>query len=81
MSATEDDIRNFQEFALNRIGHDKADLELEDLLEEWRTQHRNSQQQHEDLAAIKQAVAAWDDGDVGRPADEVVADIRSKHGL
>ena len=81
MSATEDDIHNFQAFALNRINQDGVEMELEDLLEEWRRQHPDPEQKQQDLLAIKAAVAAWDNGDLGRPADDVLAEIRAKHNL
>jgi len=81
MSATEDDIRNFNEFALSRISRDGAEVELEDLLEEWRRQNPDPGQQQQDLLAIKAAVDDWDNGDMGRPADEVLAEIRAKHNL
>jgi hypothetical protein len=81
MSATEDDIRSFQEFAMNRISQDGADAELEDLLDEWRRQNPGTDHQQQDLLAIKAAVTAWDNGDLGRPADDVLAEIRAKHGL
>jgi hypothetical protein len=81
MSTTEDDIRSFQEFAMSRISQDGADTELEDLLDEWRRQNPDPDQQQQDLLAIKAAVTAWDNGDLGRPADEVLAEIRAKYGL
>ncbi len=81
MSATEDDIRNFQEFALDRIRNSGTPGELEDLLEEWRLQNPDAEQQQQDLHAIKAAVDEWDNGDLGRPADEVLAEIRAKHNL
>lgn len=79
MSTAEDDLRSFQQYALNRI---KAggEGELEDLLDEWRNRNPDPQQQQQELRAIKQAIAEWKAGDEGLPVDEAFAEIRAKYG-
>jgi len=81
MSVTEEDLRSFQEYALGRINDAQTEYELEDLLDEWRTQNPNREQQEQDLLAIQEAITEWKAGDHGRPADEVIAKIRAKHSL
>lgn len=78
MSTTEEDLRNFQEYALNRIKGGE-DCELEDLLDEWRNQNPDPKQQRQDLLAIKEAIAEWKAGDEGLPVDEAFAEIRAKY--
>lgn len=79
MSVTEDDLRNFQEYALRRITDGRTDCELEDLLDEWRTQNPDPEQQREHLAAIKEAISSWKAGDEGLPVAEAFAEIRARH--
>ena len=42
---------------------------------------RALEQQEEDLAAVKEAVAEWRAGDEGVPLDEAFASLRTKHRL
>lgn len=79
MPVTEDDLRSFQEYALSRISNGRTDCELEDLLDEWRTQNPDPEQQRQDLAAIKEAIAQWEAGDEGLPVDEAMAEVRAKY--
>ncbi|APZ93006.1 hypothetical protein [Fuerstiella marisgermanici] len=81
MPVTEEDVRSFHQFALNRISCGSADCDLEDLLDEWRAQNPDPVQQRQDLLAIKEAIAEWKAGDEGLPADDAIAAIREAHQL
>ena len=56
-------------------------LELDDLLDEWKHQNPDPKQLQEDVLAVKAALRAMESGDMGRPAAEVVREIRTKYKL
>ncbi len=56
-------------------------LELDDLLDEWKHQNPDPKQLQEDVVAVKAALRAMGSGDPGRPAEEVVREIRTKYKL
>ena len=74
-------LQSFQQFAAARIQNGGAMLELDDLLDEWKHQNPDPKQLQEDVLAVKAALRAMESGDMGRPAEEVVREIRTKYKL
>lgn len=78
MPTSTQELQSFQQYAAARIQNGAAMLELDDLLDEWKHQNPDPKQLQEDVLAALQAMAS---GDTGRPAEEVVREIRTKYKL
>ncbi|MGL6072950.1 MAG: hypothetical protein ACRC8S_02190 [Fimbriiglobus sp.] len=76
MAGTMDDLREFSEFVAEKV-RSSVGLSPEAALDEWRSLRGNS----EDLAAVEEALDDRANGDVGRPFDEVLAELRQQYGL
>jgi hypothetical protein len=72
MSKILSDLRNFEEFAKNKIANSGDTLQLDDLFEEWRLLNPLDDLKRADLLAIKSAIRDMNDGDLGLPVDEVL---------
>jgi len=81
MAITREDLQSFQRYANVRLLNGGDQLELDDLLEEWKHQTPNSELAQSDLRAVKAALFDMDNGDHGRPADEVIRELREKYKL
>jgi len=81
MPTSTQELQSFQKYAAARIQNGGAMLELDDLLDEWKHQNPDPQQLQEDVVAVKAALRAMESGDAGRPAEEVVREIRTKYKL
>ena len=79
MPTSTQELQSFQQFAAARIQNGGAMLELDDLLDEWKHQNPDPKQLQEDVLAVKAALRAMESGDTGRPAEEVVREIRTKY--
>jgi hypothetical protein len=81
MTATFQELVDFQEFAVERLRNGGAGLSLEALLDQWRALHPSEEELRDSVAAVKQALDDMDAGDTGRPVDEVLRDLRAKYNL
>ena len=72
-----EELRSFHEFIGQKLQHSDASLSPEDALDEWRFLHSEP----DDYEAIKEALAAMDAGDTGRPFEEFAAEFRRKHHI
>jgi hypothetical protein len=75
MSITNDDLNAFHEFALATLANRGAESRQE-LIDIWDTQHPAPQRHSADVAAIRAAVRDMQSGDTGRPAENVVEELR-----
>jgi hypothetical protein len=76
-TATNEELREFYRFVGEKLKNGGAHMSPEDVVEEWRDQHPDVEFE-DDTEAIQ---AAYDDmlnGDKGRPAEEVLADLRRR---
>jgi hypothetical protein len=81
MSKILSDLRNFEEFAKNKIANSGDTLQLDDLFEEWRLLNPLDDLKRNDLLAIKSAIRDMNNGDLGLPADEVLMEARKRYGM
>ena len=81
MPTTPQELQSFQQYATARLLDGGASLELDELLEEWRNQYPDPKQLQEDVFAVQAAIRAMEGGETGRPAEDVVRELREKHNL
>lgn len=73
------ELREFHSFVQVKLGSDEArELSPEDVLAEWRGLHPTSGELTDSVTAIRRALADMQAGDHGRPAEDVVAEIRRR---
>ena len=75
------ELLDFRRFIDEKLSNGGAHLSPEEALDEWREAHPESDEFEEEVAAIQEALDNMANGDRGRPADEVIAEIRSQYGL
>jgi hypothetical protein len=75
MPVTRKELEGFHHFASERVGNGGAES-LEDLVSQWRASH----DYHETVAEVRGCMADMEAG-IGRPLEEVDAEIRAKHGF
>ena len=79
MSAdTSSELARFQQFILEKLANDASQLSPEDALDQWRSENPSFEELAESVEAVKKALADMQGGDTGRPADEVIADLRRR---
>ena len=71
----------FGRFIVDQIDHGRSDLSPEECLQLWRAEHPSSEELNESTAALTRAIADMEAGDRGRPAREVIDELRRKHSL
>lgn len=76
-----DELRDFHAFLGEKLKNGGADASPEEALDEWRALHPDPDLFEDDTAAIQEALDDMAAGDHGRPADEVIAELRAKYGL
>ena len=76
-----DELRDFHGFVTEKLEHGGVGLSPEEALDQWRADHPDPEDLAESVAAVRQALSDMAAGDVGRPADEVIAELRIRHQL
>jgi hypothetical protein len=79
MVVVQEQLESFHRFAQQKLQNGGAES-LEDLLDLWRIENPSDEEQTEIHAVIRQGLEDIDAGR-GRDADEVLRDLRRKHGL
>jgi hypothetical protein len=79
--AVNDELHEFHRFLGEVLKNGSAHLSPEQALEEWREQHRELGEFPDDTEAILEAIKDMENGDTGRPFDEVMAEIRAELNL
>jgi hypothetical protein len=72
------DLREFHRFVGEKIDSGGSDVSPEEALDEWRISNPAPDELPESLAAIRAALADMRAGDRGRPADDVLAELRHR---
>ena len=73
------ELREFHSFVQEKLGSGEVrELTPEDVLAEWRELHPTPGELTESVAAVRHALADMQAGDRGRPAEDVVADLRRR---
>ena len=72
------ELERFHQFVEGKLASLSTDLSPEEVLSEWRTTHPSSDDLSESVVAVKQALADMRAGDRGRPAEQVIAELRQR---
>lgn len=75
MAVTKEELEGFHDFATKRVDNGGAES-LAELLSEWLSRR----EYRETVAEVSECIADMEAG-VGRPLDEVDAELRAKHGF
>lgn len=80
MSDTLAQIDEFRRYAEPRVaaGENRTVVELFD---EWMEDSRSAAEREADLRAVEESLRDIDAGNLGRPYEEVIEEIRQKYGL
>jgi len=81
MAVTEKDLQAFHHFAQKKLHNEGAD-NLHELVDSWEVQHTISKKGHaENVAAVQAALHDMQNGDAGRPAEEISTELRARLNL
>lgn len=80
MSDTATELAAFQHYATVRLGNGGSDLSLDELFDEWRQANPNADQLLNSTRAIAASLRDLENGETGRPAEEVLNELQSKYG-
>jgi hypothetical protein len=78
VSTTEQEIEDFARFAKQRLSDGASGRSLDELFDMWRTANPSAEELTESVGAVKAALCDMEAGDTGIPADEHLAQLRSK---
>ncbi len=73
------DLEQFHQFIGAKLANGGSSLSPEQALDEWRAEHPTLEELNESVAVIRKSLADMEAGDTGRPAGEVIADLRRKY--
>jgi hypothetical protein len=75
-TAPSSELREFHRFVGEKLKNGSAGMSPEEALNEWRDQHPEPGEFPDDTEAIQEALDDMLNGDKGRPAEEVLADLQ-----
>lgn len=75
------ELQEFHEFVTDQLRNGGVDLSPEEVLGEYRLFHPTPEQHAANVAAVKAALRDMENGDRGRPVEEVLREIREELGL
>ena len=76
--ATKEQIDSFHQFASSQVGNGGAELSMEQLFDLWQVQNPSRDELTESVAALNAAHRDMENGDSGRPVEDVVAELRTE---
>jgi hypothetical protein len=77
MAITSDDLNAFHRFAIAHVATSFADT-LQELVVLWEGTHQVAQTRAQNIAAVQAAIRDMDNGDQGRPAAELLQELRAE---
>lgn len=80
MSDTLSQIDDFRRYAEQRVAAGEKRT-VADLFYDWHEDSRSEIDREADLRAIEESLRDIDAGNLGRPYEEVIAEVRQKYGL
>jgi hypothetical protein len=75
------DSQAFHQFLGAQLQLGGGEKSPEELLALWRAEHPTPEELRESVTAVQEAIADMESGDAGRPAREVIEDLRKKYNL
>ncbi|MEO1998918.1 MAG: hypothetical protein ABGZ17_27030 [Planctomycetaceae bacterium] len=79
--ATQEQIDSFHRFATDQLENGGRNKTIDEIYDQWRIENQSPQEFEENVAAIQGAIDDMNGGDMGRDADEVIADARHRYKL
>ena len=79
MPTSLDQLHSFQACATARLQTGGAQLELDDLLDEWKSQHTEFQTGHDDALAVSASLRDIERGERGALVEDVIADLKTRY--
>jgi len=79
--ATQEQIDSFHSFATEQLRTGGKDKTVDQLYDQWRFENPSPEEFEENVAAIQGAIDDMNNGDTGRDADEVIAEVRNRYNL
>lgn len=77
MAVTKNDLDAFHQFAEAKLATDGAES-LQELFDVWEAEHPAPDTHARNVAAVRAAIQDMDAGDLGRPADRVLDEVRAE---
>ena len=77
MAVTKDDLDAFHQFAEAKLASLSAES-LFELVDIWETERPVPELHANNVAAVRAAIRDMENGDVGRPAEQVVEELRNE---
>ncbi len=77
MGITKDDLAAFHQFAESTLASRGAES-LHELVEIWELEHPTPELHAQDVAAVQAALRDMENGDIGRPAERVLDELRAE---
>ena len=75
------ELREFHDFVGEKLSNGGTDLSPEEVLDQFRVLHPGPNELMESVSAVRQALTDMAAGDRGRPVDDVLTDLRTRHNL
>ena len=76
MAITQSDLDSFNLFAQSKL--DDSNMTLDELWHLWRIENPTDEEYAENVAAVNAAIEDYKAGDQGRPAGELIQELREK---
>jgi uncharacterized protein with von Willebrand factor type A (vWA) domain len=77
----QDELSNFHDFLSQRLRSSGARLSPEEVLDLWRAEHPAADDNPNDVAALKEALAEMEAGDHGLPLEHFDRKFRQRHSI
>jgi uncharacterized protein with von Willebrand factor type A (vWA) domain len=81
LMASQEQIDSFHRFATEQLANGGREKTVDELYDQWRFENQTAEEFEENVAAIQGAIDDMNNGDSGRDADEVIAEIRARYNL
>jgi hypothetical protein len=75
------ELHEFHDFVGDQLRNGGAELTPEEVLGEYRMFHPTPEQHAANVEAVKEALRDMENGDRGRPVEEVLREIREELGI
>jgi hypothetical protein len=75
------ELHEFHDFVADQLRNGGAELSPEDVLGEYRMFHPTPEQHAANVEAVMAALRDMENGDRGRPVEDVLRDIREELGI
>lgn len=73
----QEQLESFYRFAVGQLKDGVSPLSMDELYDAWKCQQLSKDELSVSVAAVQSALNDMENGDTGRPLDEVIAEIRA----